>query len=449
MNEKNTTMATIRTAPTSKNKKRAKITKGAPSLVVIVASVVVQLLSIHNYVSFASSFVTQRMQRQNANAEMTMAAASTSEGAADTTTTTTTSGEELAATESSLFDEFASFLQTKQSEIIDQIEQLEREEGDATATANEAQKFSKDCWGIFEKENEDRKPNNSNSNGNGSGGITRVIQKGSIIEKGACSFTLLKNGKLTAERAASVRGRQDPNNDDGIHIQEGDTYCAAALSMVLHTRSPMVPTFRSDVRIFMVESSSSTDPNDETKKTVAWLGGGSDLTPYYLYDDDIVFFHQQLKDLCEKHAGSDDAIDYPTMKQACDEYFYLPARSEHRGVGGMFYDDLPATRATLDFSKDVASNWMSSWFPVVRERQSLPYTEQQREWQLLRRGRYLEFNLLYDRGVKFGLANANPRVEGVMVSAPPLIAWEYNHKIEPDSEEDRLMKILKSPIEWV
>ena len=115
----------------------------------------------------------------------------------------------------------------------------------------------------------------------------------------------------------------------------------------------------------------------------------------------------------------------------------------------MFFDDLPATPNTMDFVEEVASNWMPSWFPIIQKRQSLDYTEKQREWQLLRRGRYLEFNLLYDRGVKFGLANANPRVEGVMVSAPPLIAWEYNHKIEPDSEEDRLMRILKSPIEWV
>jgi len=182
------------------------------------------------------------------------------------------------------------------------------------------------------------------------------------------------------------------------------------------------------------------------------------LTPYYLFDEDISFFHQELKTLCEKYQSTDSQetsaapesmIDYPTMKQACDDYFYLPARSEHRGVGGMFFDDLPATPNTMSFVEDVASNWMSSWFPIIQKRQSLEYTEQQREWQLLRRGRYLEFNLLYDRGVKFGLANANPRVEGVMVSAPPLIAWEYNHKIEPDSEEDRLMRILKSPIEWV
>ena len=120
-----------------------------------------------------------------------------------------------------------------------------------------------------------------------------------------------------------------------------------------------------------------------------------------------------------------------------------------RGVGGMFFDDLPATYKTMNFVQDVTKNWMSSWFPIIQKRQSLTYTDQQKEWQLLRRGRYLEFNLLYDRGVKFGLSNLNPRVEGVMVSAPPLIAWEYNHLIEPNSEEERLMKILKSPIEWV
>merc|ERR1719162_1492211 len=129
--------------------------------------------------------------------------------------------------------------------------------------------------------------------------------------------------------------------------------------MVLHTRSPMVPTFRSDVRIFLVESSSSSSSSsgdeDETKKTVAWFGGGSDLTPYYLFDEDISFFHQELKNLCEQYQGAESEskdtsaaaspsmIDYPTMKQACDDYFYLPARSEHPGVGGMFFDDLPAT----------------------------------------------------------------------------------------------------------
>ena len=137
------------------------------------------------------------------------------------------------------------------------------------------------------------------------------------------------------------------------------------------------------------------------------------------------------------------------MKQACDDYFYLPARSEHRGVGGIFFDDMPSSEQTLSFVSDVVDSWMPSWFPIIEKRRHLEYTSQQRQWQLLRRGRYLEFNLLYDRGVKFGLANANPRVEGVMVSAPPLIAWEYNHDVEEGSEEARLMDILKQPIDWV
>lgn len=392
----------------------------------ILASVALQLLSIHHHVSCASSFAPPNTPSRR---DWSVAAASTA--------TSTDTGSATKSDASALFEEFASFLQTQQSEIIEQIEELERE---CVADGDEAQAFTRDCWGVFAQ---DEKA--GATSGTGSGGITRVIQKGAIIEKGACSLTLLRNGKLTAERAASIRGRQTSN--DGTSIQEGDTYCAATLSMVLHTRSPMVPTFRSDVRIFLVESSSGDET--EPKQTVAWFGGGSDLTPYYLVDEDISFFHRAIKDVCEKHSDSDNQIDYPTMKRACDDYFFLPARSEHRGVGGMFYDDLPATSATLAFAKDVASGWMPSWFPIVRQRQSLPYTEQQREWQLLRRGRYLEFNLLYDRGVKFGLANANPRVEGVMVSAPPLIAWEYNHKIEPGSEEDRLMAILKTPIDWV
>lgn len=160
-----------------------------------------------------------------------------------------------------------------------------------------------------------------------------------------------------------------------------------------------------------------------------------------------------MKHLCDSHSGNNndikEHIDYRKMKQACDEYFHLPARSEHRGVGGIFFDDLPASNLSLSFVRDVVDSWMPSWFPIINKRQSLEYSEKQKHWQLLRRGRYLEFNLLYDRGVKFGLANANPRVEGVMVSAPPLIAWEYNHVLEEGSEEERLMTILKSPIDWI
>ncbi len=320
-----------------------------------------------------------------------------------------------------LFEDFASFLQEKQSEIISDIEGIDKS----------GQKFSNDRWGVF-AEGADESLR--------SGGITRVIQKGDVVEKGACSLTLLRGGKLSAERAAAIQGRQQ--SQGASSIKEGDEYYAAALSMVLHTRSPMVPTFRSDVRIFMVEPSDGSG-------TMAWFGGGSDLTPYFLFDSDIVFFHEKLRDLCDEYEDAHEMIDYQKMKEECDKYFYLPARSEHRGVGGMFFDDLEATPETKEFVQAVTDNWMPSWFPIIEKRGDLEYTEKQREWQLLRRGRYLEFNLLYDRGVKFGLANANPRVEGVMVSAPPLIAWEYNHVVEEGSEEDRLMKILKEPTDWI
>ena len=326
-----------------------------------------------------------------------------------------------------IFNDFANFLQTTQNDIISKLESVD----------GSGEEFTEDRWGALTElsYSDEITPET------GSGGITRVIQKGNVIEKGACSLTLIQKGKLTAERAKAISGRNDNAN-----VKEGDMYSAAALSIVLHTRSPLVPTFRSDVRIFLVRS-------EKSGSTSAWFGGGADLTPYYLFDDDIKEFHSKQKELCDSYFPPDaefaDTFNYARMKKACDEYFFLPARQEHRGVGGTFYDDMPATENTLAFTKAMAESWLPSWLPIVERRKELDYTDQQREWQLLRRGRYLEFNLLYDRGVKFGLANSNPRVEGVMVSAPPLIAWEYNHEIEEGSEEERLMKILKEPIEWL
>jgi len=348
-----------------------------------------------------------------------------------------------------LFDDFVDFLLDRQATIIQQVEDLERKY-DSTAS------FSKDTWGMFDDpDQEDAKP---------IGGITRVIQGGTVIEKGACSFTLIGQGTLSKERAATIRARQNSE----MEIQEGDEYAAAALSMVLHSKSPHVPTFRSDVRVFMVKQKTSrtTTTNDNPKEdddnsspsSMAWFGGGADLTPYFLEESDILFFHQMYKDLCDKHQANEENDDndneeqlfsYETMKQSCDDYFFLPARQEHRGTGGIFFDDMDMTDNSLEFVKGVADLWMPSWIPIVEQRIETPVTDRQRQWQLLRRGRYLEFNLLYDRGVKFGLANANPRVEGVMVSAPPLIAFEYNHPIEEGSPEAQLMKVLKSPRNWV
>ena len=459
-----------------------------------------------------------------------------------------------------LFDDFVDFLLVQQEEIIQMLEELEmeyhqdnvninnnntaknKEEDDnaSSTTTTTPAKFSRDAWGIFanknwndndknghddENENDgttttttitmnnnNNDDNNMNNNNNKPppppvGGMTRVLQGGTVIEKGACSFTLIGQGILSKERAATIRARQeqqqqnmddnDDNNTDNdtVLIQEGDEYAAAALSMVLHSRSPHVPTFRSDVRVFLVQTqdqqkqqqqSSSSDAattTTTTTKTLAWFGGGADLTPYYLNKKDITFFHQCYADLCAKHWDEEDDDDdnndnnirkkkkysYQSMKQACDEYFYLPARQEHRGTGGIFFDDMTMTISSLDFCKDVVQTWMSSWIPIVHRQQQggrgqrqqqqeeedddddIPpvITDAQRHWQLLRRGRYLEFNLLYDGGVRFGLAHANPRVEGVMVSAPPMIAFDYQHVIEPNSPEAELMQVLQTPQEWI
>jgi coproporphyrinogen III oxidase len=332
----------------------------------------------------------------------------------------------------SLFEDFVEFLQAKQTEIIQQLEAVEAKLSGAT--------FSRDAWGLFE---DDKGVGNKGVN---SGGITRVIQGGSVVEKGACSLTVIRQGILTADRAATIRSRQPGKITNPI--QAGDKYSAVALSMVLHSSNPMVPTFRSDVRIFLVQSPGGSDNKGET---LAWFGGGADLTPYYLFEEDIRFFHGLYRDLCDSHlSGLDDSLfSYASMKKACDDYFYLPARAEHRGTGGIFFDDMPVTPESTAFVQGVTDTWMPSWLPIVEKRQSLPFTDQEKQWQLLRRGRYLEFNLLYDRGVKFGLANANPRVEGVMVSAPPMIAFEYNHKIEENSPEAALTRVLKEPREWV
>ena len=187
------------------------------------------------------------------------------------------------------------------------------------------------------------------------------------------------------------------------------------------------------------------------------------MTPYYLFDDDAKDFHSHWKGVCDKHSdGSGSGSDlYRRMKEDCDRYFFIPARGEHRGIGGIFFDDLESMSTvagagagtadldkTMSFVTDVCKSFMPSYIPIVKRRCHLRYTKEQRHWQLLRRGRYIEFNMLYDRGVKFGLVPGG-RIEAVMVSCPPLVAWDYNPKLIANSEEERLMKILKCPRQWV
>jgi len=217
-----------------------------------------------------------------------------------------------------VFENFRTFLQATQKDIISQLETMD----------GSGETFTKDAWGIFEKSQ--LEANGGKLPKVGAGGITRVLQGGDVIEKGACSLTVIQNGVLSPERARAIRARQpkddedddDEEDDDDFVIGSGDFYSAAALSIVLHSKSPMVPTFRSDVRIFLVQDASS---KNKKRPVMAFFGGGADLTPYYLNEEDTKFFHQKYKEVCEAHGQ-----DYKEMKETCDDYFYLPARSEHR-----------------------------------------------------------------------------------------------------------------------
>lgn len=262
-------------------------------------------------------------------------------------------------------------------------------------------------------------------------GITRVLEGGELLEKAACSVSII-HGVLTPERAQAMSSRGRANIDP----QGGQSYSAAAMSLVFHTASPLVPTFRADVRYLEVAEE-------------GWFGGGADLTPYYLNDQDIAEFHRFYKNICDRY----DPQAYLRFKKWADDYFYIPMRKEHRGVGGIFFDDLDRlgngegeAKNVEAFVRDIALGFMPSFLPIAERRGRLPFTEQQRSWQLMRRGRYLEFNLLYDRGVKFGLSGG--RVESIMVSAPPLVSWTYSHVPKEGSEEDRLIQLLRNPRDW-
>lgn len=224
----------------------------------------------------------------------------------------------------------------------------------------------------------------------------------------------------------SSRGRGE------INPQGGDEYAAAAMSLVFHSAHPLVPTLRADVRLFQVAGQS-------------WYGGGCDLTPFYVNEEDATAFHAHWRDVCTQYQSG----LYTRLKDWCDKYFYIPARKEHRGLGGLFFDDLTSKECGFDaaeFTRAVGRGILPSWVGIAAARSSLPFTPAQRDWQLLRRGRYLEFNLLYDRGVKFGLDGG--RIESIMVSAPPLIAWKYNVQAEPGSPEAELEALLRTPRQW-
>jgi len=259
----------------------------------------------------------------------------------------------------------------------------------------------------------------------GGGGHTRVLRDGAVFEQAGVNFS-------------RVCGRQLPPSATA-HRPElaGGSFVATGVSLVLHPRNPHVPTTHANVRYF--------EAGREGMEPAWWFGGGFDLTPFYPYDEDIVHWHRVARDLCAPY-GADV---YPRYKQWCDEYFYLRHRGETRGVGGLFFDDLDAGgfERCLAFIGDVGDGFLDAYLPIVERRRNTPYGEREREFQLYRRGRYVEFNLVYDRGTLFGLQSGG-RTESILMSLPPRVRFEYAYEPEPGSAEARLAAYLQ-PRDWV
>jgi coproporphyrinogen III oxidase len=260
----------------------------------------------------------------------------------------------------------------------------------------------------------------------GGGGRTRLIQEGNILEKGGVNFSSVTG-------PVHERLLQQMNLDPADNLQ----FNATGVSIVMHPNSPMVPIIHMNVRYFQISNG------------ISWFGGGIDLTPHYVVEEDAQFFHQTLKDTCDRH----DQAYYPKFKNWADEYFYLPHRDETRGVGGIFFDYLKPTEALskkelFDFVLDVGNQFAPIYTSLMDKHRNDPFTGVEKAWQYLRRGRYVEFNLVWDRGTKFGL-ETNGRTESILMSLPPQANWAYDYKPEADSEEAKTLSLLKKGISWV
>ena len=260
----------------------------------------------------------------------------------------------------------------------------------------------------------------------GGGGRSRTLVDGAVFEKGGVGFSHVMGDTLPPSATAS---RPE---------LAGCRWQAMGVSLVMHAHNPFVPTSHANVRLFVAEK--------DGMEPVWWFGGGYDLTPYYGFDDDCRHWHQSAKTACEPF-GSDV---FPRFKSWCDDYFYLPHRSEPRGVGGIFYDDLNTWdfTTTFAFMQSIGDSYLAAYLPIVARRQDTPFTSAQRAWQEIRRGRYVEFNLVFDRGTIFGLQSGG-RTESILMSLPPAVQWHYNHQPEAGSAEARLLDYYLTGRDWV
>jgi coproporphyrinogen III oxidase len=273
-----------------------------------------------------------------------------------------------------------------------------------------AQKFKEDAW---------ERPE-------GGGGRTRVLTEGAVFEQAGVNFSQVF-GKTLPPSATAHRPEL-----------AGRAWQALGVSLVIHPRNPYVPTSHMNVRFFIAEK--------EGAEPVWWFGGGFDLTPYYGFEEDSMHWHRTAKAACDPF-GADY---YARFKAWCDEYFFLKHRNETRGVGGLFFDDLNERNFehSFGFLKSVGDHYLAAYVPIVQKRKDTPYDERERDFQLYRRGRYVEFNLVYDRGTLFGLQSGG-RTESILMSLPPLVKWRYNWRPEPGTPEARLYDEFLKPRDWL
>ena len=260
----------------------------------------------------------------------------------------------------------------------------------------------------------------------GGGGESRVLREGAVFEQAGINFSHVMGGKLPASATA-----QRPE-------LEGASFEATGVSLVIHPRNPYVPTSHANVRFFMAIK--------DGLPAAWWFGGGFDLTPYYPFAEDVLHWHRTSKAACDPF-GPDV---YAKYKDWCDRYFYLKHRNETRGAGGLFFDDLNewGFEKSFAFMRSVGDHYVPAYLPIVEKRKDTPYGERERNFQLYRRGRYVEFNLVYDRGTLFGLQTGG-RTESILMSLPPLVRWEYDYKPEPGTQEERLYQDFLRPRDWL
>jgi coproporphyrinogen III oxidase len=283
---------------------------------------------------------------------------------------------------------------------------LEREDGGA--------KFTEDRWS---------RPVDAPS-GLGGGGRSRILENGTVFEKAGVGFSHV-SGKSLPPSATATRPEL-----------AGKAYHAMGVSLVIHPRNPYVPTSHANVRFFTA---------GEGDQAVWWFGGGFDLTPYYGFEEDAVHWHRTAQAACDPHGPE----LYPKFKRWCDDYFFLKHRGEPRGIGGLFFDDFnaPGFVNAFKFLRSVGDAFVPAYLPIVARRKATPYGERERDFQLYRRGRYVEFNLVYDRGTIFGLQSGG-RTESILMSLPPLVTWRYDWKPEPGTPEARLYDLFLKPRDW-